>query len=85
MIPLPTLSDTASDYLCVKINFQHTFSPELLPNSSDTFILGDFNAHHPTWETHISSDSVDNSPFNWISSSQLDILNDPNIHWLRLI
>ena len=24
------------------------FSPDILPNSPDTFILGDFNAHHPT-------------------------------------
>ena len=25
-----------------------TFHPDILPNSPDTFILGDFNAHHPT-------------------------------------
>jgi len=108
MIPLPTLtlSDPASDYLCVKIHFQkrspllffnvysppikntqldsrpRIFSLELLPNSSDTFILSDFNVHHPIWDTHISPDSAGNSLFNWISSSQLDILNNPDIHTL---
>jgi len=101
MVPLPTLtlSVPASDYRCVKINFQkqshlpflnvyspptrntqlesryRTFSPELLPNSSDKFILGYFNAHHPTWDTHISPESAGNS-------LQLDILNDPGIHTL---
>jgi len=51
-------------------------------NSFGIFILVDFNAHHPTWDTHISPDSAGNSLFNWISSSQLDILNDSNIHTL---
>ena len=27
-----------------------TFYPGILPNSPDTFILGDFNAHYPTWD-----------------------------------
>ena len=26
------------------------FYPDIIPNSPDTFILGDFNAHHPTWD-----------------------------------
>ena len=30
-----------------------TFFPVILPNSPDTFILGDFNAHHPTWDSLI--------------------------------
>ena len=30
-----------------------TFSPDILPNSLDTFILGDFNVHHPTWDSLI--------------------------------
>jgi len=37
---------------------------KLLPDSSDSFILGDFNAHHPTWDTHNSPDSAGNSLFN---------------------
>jgi len=96
--PYPYPFRPASDYLCVKINFQkspplrflnvhslpirntqldsrpRTFSPELLPNSSDTFILSDFNAHHSTWDISISLDNAGNFLFNWISSSQLDIL-----------
>ena len=31
-----------------------TFSTVILPNSPDTFILGDFNAHHPTWDRLIT-------------------------------
>ena len=27
-----------------------TFYPDILPNSPDTFILGDFNAHYPSWD-----------------------------------
>jgi len=59
-----------------------TFFSDLFLNSPDTFILGDFNAHYPTWDTHISPDSAGNSLFNWISSSQLNILNDPDMHTL---
>ena len=27
-----------------------TFYPNILPNSPDTFILGNFNVYHPTWD-----------------------------------
>ena len=43
----------------------------------DTFSLGDFNAHHPTWDSLISPDSPGNDLFRWITSSGLEILNDP--------
>ena len=43
----PPIRSTPSD------SRTRTFYPDILPNSPDTFILGDFNAHHPTWEqTH---------------------------------
>ena len=54
-----------------------TFSPDILPNSSDTFILGDFNAHHPTWDSLFSPDPPENDLFRWITSSGLEILIDP--------
>jgi len=62
-------------------NTQLDLAPFLL-NSPDTLILGDSNAHHPTWDSHISQDGAGNSLFNWISSSQIDTLNDPDMHAL---
>ena len=54
-----------------------TFYPDILPNSPDTFILGDFNAHYPTWDRLIPPNSLGNDLFRWITSSGLEILNDP--------
>ena len=54
-----------------------TFYPDILPNSPDTFILGDFNAHHPTWDRLIPPNPLGNDLFRWITSSGLEILNDP--------
>ena len=54
-----------------------TFYPDILPNSPDTFILGDFNAHHPTWDRLIPPNPLGNDLFCWITSSGLEILNDP--------
>ena len=54
-----------------------TFSPDNLPNSPDTFILGDFNAHQPTWNRLIPSNPPGNDLFRWITFSGLEILNDP--------
>jgi len=59
-----------------------TFSCELLSNSPDTFILGDFNAHHPTWDITSPPTMLAISRFNWISSTHLDILNNPDIYTL---
>ena len=54
-----------------------TFSSDILPNSPDTFIHGDFNAHHPTWDRLIPPIPPRNDLFCWISSSGLEILIDP--------
>ena len=54
-----------------------TISPDILPKSPDTFILGDFNAHHPSWDSFISPDPLQNELFRLITSSGLEILNDP--------
>ena len=40
----PPIRSTPSDFRT------RTFYPDFLPNSPNTFILGDFNAHHPTWD-----------------------------------
>ena len=54
-----------------------TFSPDIFPNSPDTFILGNFNAHHPIWDSLIPPNPPRNDMFCWIASSGLEILNDP--------
>ena len=54
-----------------------TFSPDILPNSPDTFILGDFTAHHPTYDRLIPPNPPGNDLFGWITSSGLEILNNP--------
>ena len=61
----PPIRNTTSD------SRTRTFYPVILPNSPDTFILGDFNTHHPTWHR------LGNDLFRWITSSGLEILNDP--------
>ena len=53
------------------------FSPDILPNSPDTFILGDFNAHHLTWDSLIPPNPPGNDLLRWITSSGMEILNDP--------
>ena len=54
-----------------------TFYPDILPNSPDTFILGDFHAHYPTGDRLIPPNPSGNDLFCWITSSGLEILNDP--------
>ena len=67
----PPIRSTPSD------SRTRTFYPDILPNSPDTFILGDFNARHPTWDRLIPPNPLGNSLFRWITSSGLEILNDP--------
>ena len=67
----PPIRNTPSD------SRTRTFSPDFLPNSPDTFIPGDFNAHHPTCDSLIPSNPPENDLFGWITSSGLEILNDP--------
>ena len=54
-----------------------TLYSDILPNSPDTFILGDFNAHYPTWDRLIPPNPLGNDLFRWTTSSGLEILNDP--------
>ena len=65
-----------------------TFYPDILPDSPDTFIVGDFNAHYPTWDRLIPPNPLGNDLIRWITSSGLEILNDPRLshapspfHW----
>ena len=67
----PSIRSTPSD------SHTSTFSTDILPNSPDAFILGDFNAHPPTWARLIPPNPPGNDLFRWITFSGLEILNDP--------
>ena len=54
-----------------------SFQPSLLPSSRSTFIFGDFNVHHPLWDSFLPSDPMGRSLADWISASDLSVLNDP--------
>ena len=54
-----------------------SFSPSILP-SRNLFILGDFNCHHPLWDLRGTSDSCGKEVFDWVISSDLLPLNDPD-------
>ena len=53
-------------------------SPSILPSSRNLFILGDFNCHHPLWDSRGTSDPRGEEVFDWVISSDLLPLNDPD-------
>ena len=53
-----------------------SFSPSFL-SSSRNLILGDFNCHHPPWDSRGTSDPRGEEVFNWVISYDLLPLNDP--------
>ena len=55
-----------------------SFSPSILPTRKDLFILGDFNCHHPLWDSSSHTDKRGSEVFDWIISSDLLSLNDPD-------
>ena len=54
-----------------------SFSASILPSSRNPLILGDFNCHHPLWESRVTSDPR-GEVFDWVISSDLLPLNNPN-------
>ena len=54
-----------------------SFSPSTLL-SRNLFILGDFNCHHPLWDSRGTSDPRGEEVFDWVISSDLLPLNDPD-------
>ena len=53
------------------------FLPPFFP-PSEIFILGDFNCHHPLWDSRGTSDHRGEEVFHWVISSDLLPLNDPD-------
>ena len=71
--------DPYSDYLRVNISLNNSSSLFLmftlplfaLPSSTNLFILGDFNCHHPLWDSKDTSDPSGEKVFNRVISSDL--------------
>ena len=55
-----------------------SFSPSIFPSSRNLFILGDFNCHHPLWDSKGTSDPRVEEVFDWVISSDLLPINDPD-------
>ena len=55
-----------------------SFSPSILLSSRNLFILRDFNCHHSLWDSRGTSDPRGEEVFDWIISSNLLPLNDPD-------
>ena len=55
-----------------------SFSPSILPSSRNLFILGDFNCHHPLWDSRVTSEPHGVEVFDWVISSDPLPLNDPD-------
>ena len=56
-----------------------SFSLCILSSSRNLFILGDFNCHHPLWDSRGTSDHRGEEVFDWVISSDLLPLNDSDI------
>ena len=54
-----------------------SFSPSILPSSRNLFILGDFNCHHPLWDSRGTSDPQGEEVFDWVISFDLLPLTHP--------
>ena len=70
--PPPTIRSSPSD------GRTDSFSPSIHPSSRNLFILGDFNCHHPLWVSRGTSNPCGEEAFDWVISSDLLPLNDPD-------
>ena len=73
---VPPIRSSSSD------SFPKSFSPFLLPSSPTTYIFGNFNSHHSSWDSHSPEDQSGKDLFDWLLSSDLLPLNNPEHHTL---
>ena len=55
-----------------------SFSPFLLYLSLTTYIFGNFNCHHSFWYSYSPEGQLDKDVFDWLLSSNLLLLNNPD-------
>ena len=88
-----SLLDPYSDYVGVNISPNNSygypirssptvsrtdsFFPSILPSFRNLFTFGDFNCHHPLWDSRGTSKPHREEVFDWVISSDLLPLNDP--------
>ena len=53
-----------------------------LPSFPITYIFGDFNGRHSSWDSHTPEDQSSKDMFDWLLSSNLLPLNNPEYHIL---
>ena len=73
---VPPIRSSSSD------SHPKSFSPFLLPSSPTTYIFSDFNSHHSSWDSHSPEDQSGKELFDWLLSSDLLPLNNPEHHTL---
>ena len=73
---VPSIRSSSSD------SRPKSFSPFLLPSSLTTYIFGDFNSHHSSWDSHSPEDQSGKELFDGLLSSNLLLLNNPEHHTL---
>jgi hypothetical protein len=54
------------------------FNPELLPHHHTSFILGDINEHHPSWDTSVPPTPTGNLIHQWAVVNNYICANNPN-------
>ena len=59
-----------------------SFLPFFLPSSSTTYIFGDFNSHHSSWDSHSPEDQSGKYLFDWLLSSDFLPINNPEHYTL---
>ena len=55
-----------------------SFFSSILPSPRNLFILGDFNCHHPLWDSRGTSNPRWEEEIDWVISSDLFPLSDPD-------
>ena len=64
---------SSSDDSCPK-----SFSPFPLASSPTAYIFDDFKCHHSSWDSHSPDDQLGKDLFDWLLSSDLLPLNNPD-------
>ena len=57
---VPPIHSSSSD------SHPKSFSPFLLPSSFTTYIFGNFNSHHSSWDSHSPEDQSGKDLFDWL-------------------
>ena len=66
------------DWVKMAVGLSDGRTDSFYPSSRNLFILGDFHCHHPIWDSKRYFRPCGVEVFNWIFSSDLLPLNDPD-------